>query len=108
MLYGRINLIALPFFILQYEFQCLFAAAEKPKLGLYVTLASGFTNMILDWLFVGKGSVVRNCVLMQATDVGENVTLDYVCTDKNTKISSGRTLSGSEMYTVYIRKGSVV
>ncbi len=57
---------------------------------------------------VGKGSVVRNCVLMQATDVGENVTLDYVCTDKNTKISSGRTLSGSEMYTVYIRKGSVV
>lgn len=51
-LYGRINLIALPFFILQYEFQCLFAAAEKPKLGLYVTLASGFTNMILDWLFV--------------------------------------------------------
>lgn len=37
---------------LQYEFQCLFATSEKPKMGLYVTLAAGFTNMILDWLFV--------------------------------------------------------
>ena len=50
--YGRIILCALPFFILQYEFQCLFATAEKPKLGLYVTVAAGFTNMVLDALFV--------------------------------------------------------
>ncbi len=50
--YARICLLALPFFILQYEFQCLFATAEKPKLGLYVTVASGVTNMILDALFV--------------------------------------------------------
>ena len=52
LLYGTINLIALPFYILQYEFQCLFATAEKPKLGLYVTVASGVANMVLDWLFV--------------------------------------------------------
>ena len=52
LLYGTINLIALPFYILQYEFQCLFATAEKPKLGLYVTVASGVTNMMLDWLLV--------------------------------------------------------
>ena len=52
LLYGTINLIALPFYILQYEFQCLFATAEKPKLGLYVTVAAGVTNMVLDWLFV--------------------------------------------------------
>lgn len=50
--YARICLLALPFFILQYEFQCLFATAEKPKLGLYVTVASGVTNMMLDALFV--------------------------------------------------------
>ena len=50
--YARICLLALPFFILQYEFQCLFATAEKPKLGLYVTVASGVTNIILDALFV--------------------------------------------------------
>ncbi len=51
-LYGRIILIALPAFILQYEFQCLFSTAEKPKLGLYITLASGFTNFALDALFI--------------------------------------------------------
>ena len=51
--YGAVNLLALPFYILQFEFQCLFAAAEKPKLGLYVTVAAGLTNMVLDALFVG-------------------------------------------------------
>lgn len=50
--YGRIILMALPAYILQYEFQCLFATAEKPKLGLYVTVAAGFTNIILDAIFV--------------------------------------------------------
>lgn len=52
LLYGRIILLALPFYILQYEFQCLFAVAEKPKLGLYVTIAAGVTNMVLDALLV--------------------------------------------------------
>ena len=50
--YGRIILIAIPAYILQYEFQCLFATAEKPTLGLYVTIAAGLTNMLLDALFV--------------------------------------------------------
>ena len=50
--YGRVILLALPAFILQYEFQCLFATAEKPKLGLYVTVAAGLTNILLDGLFV--------------------------------------------------------
>ena len=50
--YGVIILIALPAYVLQYEFQCLFATAEKPKLGLAVTVAAGLTNMVLDALFV--------------------------------------------------------
>lgn len=51
-LYGTIILIALPFFVLQFEFQSLFITAEKPKLGLWTTIASGVTNMVLDWLFI--------------------------------------------------------
>lgn len=51
-LYSRIYLIGLPFYVLQFEFQCLFVTAEKPKIGLFVTLASGFANMILDAVFV--------------------------------------------------------
>lgn len=50
--YARIILIAIPAFILQDEFQCLFVTAGKPSLGLYVTIAAGLTNMILDALFV--------------------------------------------------------
>lgn len=50
--YGHMIMIAIPFYVLQYEFQCLFATAGKPKLGLYVTAAAGVTNILLDALFV--------------------------------------------------------
>lgn len=50
--YGTVILAALPAYVLQYEFQCLFATAGKPKLGLAVTVAAGLTNMVLDALFV--------------------------------------------------------
>ncbi len=50
--YGRIILAAVPAYVLQYEFQCLFATAQKPKLGLYVTVAAGLTNVVLDALLV--------------------------------------------------------
>ncbi|MGN0747176.1 MAG: MATE family efflux transporter [Aristaeellaceae bacterium] len=51
-LYGRIVLAALPAYMLQFEFQSFFVAAEKPQLGLAFTIASGLTNMLLDYLFV--------------------------------------------------------
>lgn len=50
--YGKIILPAVCAYILQYEFQCLFATAEKPKLGLYITVAAGLTNALLDALFI--------------------------------------------------------
>lgn len=51
-LYGRIILLALPAYMLQFEFQSFFSTAEKPQLGLVFTVASGVTNMVLDALFV--------------------------------------------------------
>lgn len=51
-IYGRIILLALPALILQFEFQTFFVTAEKPQLGLAVTVAAGAANMILDWLFM--------------------------------------------------------
>lgn len=50
--YGRIVIIFLPVFMLQNVFQSFLIAAEKPKLGLYVTIASGVANMLLDALFI--------------------------------------------------------
>ena len=50
--YGRCILVALPFFMLQFEFQSFFVTAEKPQLGFFMTVASGVMNMILDVLFM--------------------------------------------------------
>ncbi len=50
--YGRIILAALPFFMLQMEFQTFMITAERPNLGFAITLASGFANIILDALLV--------------------------------------------------------
>lgn len=51
-LYARVVIIGIPALFLQYEFQSLLVTAEKPKLGLWVTVAAGVTNMALDALFV--------------------------------------------------------
>lgn len=51
-MYGRILLIALPFFILQLMFFNLFVTAERPRLGLIVTFICGGLNMLLDFLFI--------------------------------------------------------
>ena len=50
--YARVLLAALPAFMLQNAFQGFFVTAEKPRLGLYVTMAAGCTNILLDALFV--------------------------------------------------------
>ena len=53
MIYGRIVLLGIPFYMLQNMFQNFLIAAEKPQLGLIVTIAAGVTNMVLDALFIG-------------------------------------------------------
>lgn len=78
--YGRVILIALPFYMLQYEFQSYFAAAEKPQLGLGVTIASGLTNMILDALFMAVfqwGVVGAAAATAVSQAVGGTVPLIY-------------------------------
>ncbi len=51
-LYGRIVIAAMPFFILQVMFHSFFITAEKPQLGFIVTVASGVANMIGDFVLV--------------------------------------------------------
>lgn len=51
-LYGRIILVVLPFFMLQNMFQSFLIVAEKPNLGLAITVIAGATNMVLDALFM--------------------------------------------------------
>ena len=52
-IYGRSVISFTTAFMLQNVFQSFFIVAEKPKLGLFVTVGAGVTNMILDALFIG-------------------------------------------------------
>lgn len=51
--YLNIMFIFSPFMVLQLLFQSFFVTAGKPNLGLKVIIASGITNIILDYLFIG-------------------------------------------------------
>ena len=42
----------MPIFVVQNECQSFLVAAEKPKLGLWITVAAGCTNILLDALLV--------------------------------------------------------
>ncbi len=50
--YGRIILVILPFFILQIMFQSFFIVAEKPRHGLLVAGVTGIINIVLDAILV--------------------------------------------------------
>ncbi|MCI8893852.1 MAG: MATE family efflux transporter [Lachnospiraceae bacterium] len=93
--YGRVILLAVPAYVLQYEFQCLFATAEKPSLGLYVTIAAGLTNIVLDALFVavfslGLPGAAGATALSQC--VGGILPLIYFARPNSSRLRLGRTV----------------
>ena len=51
-LYGRILLAGMAAFMLQTTFQSFFIVAERPHMGLVLSLAAGVTNMVLDYVFI--------------------------------------------------------
>ncbi len=57
---------------------------------------------------VASGSVVKNCILMQNTVLGEHVTMNCMITDKDVVVRDRRVLSGSENHPFYIPKGSMI
>lgn len=50
--YGRVLLVALIPFLLQNSFQSFLVVAEKPTMGLIISIIAGVTNMVLDFLFI--------------------------------------------------------
>ncbi|MCX4355622.1 MAG: MATE family efflux transporter [Oscillospiraceae bacterium] len=92
-IYGRIVVSAMPMFMLQMEFQSLFITAEKPKLGLAVTIASGVLNMILDALFMwvfnwGIAGAALATALSQV--VGGGVPLVYFFRQNTSQLRLGK------------------
>ena len=85
MKYGKILICAIPFFMLQNVFQSFFVTAGKPDTGLKVSIMSGVTNMILDFLFIGifqwgvKGAATATAI---SQAVGALIPLFYFTHDK--------------------------
>lgn len=51
-MYGRIMITAMPFFMLQLFFQTFFITAEKPHIGFINTILAGIINIILDAVLI--------------------------------------------------------
>lgn len=66
--YARILILGLTPFILQNVFQSLLVTAERPRLGLALTVAAGLTNIVLDYLFIAvlqwgvTGAALATCI----------------------------------------------
>ena len=52
MIYGRVLTLALIPFLLQNSFQSFLVVAEKPQMGLIISIMAGITNMVLDFVFM--------------------------------------------------------
>jgi len=105
LLYGRIVLLSMPFFLLQYEFQSYCITAEKPRLGFAITLAAGVTNIILDALLVGVlrlGLTGAAAATAFSVTVGGLIPLIYFSRKNSSLLKLGRT----ELKWKYIARAS--
>lgn len=57
---------------------------------------------------IGKGAIVENCIVMQDSVIEDNADLQYVTLDKKVKVTTGKTLRGTETYPIYVRKRAEV
>ena len=92
--YGRIVLLGLIPYMLQNTFQSFLVTAERPQLSLYVTIAAGVTNIVLDALFVavlqwGAEGAALATILSQF--VGGVIPLAYFLRPNSSKLRLGRT-----------------
>ena len=55
---------------------------------------------------IGKGAVIKNCIIMQKCQIDEDCYLDSVILDKDVKVEAGTHLSGTTQTPFVIRKGT--
>ena len=92
--YGRIILLALIPFMLQNVFQSFLVVAERPQLGLLITIAAGLTNMILDAYFIAVlrlGVVGAAAATAISQSIGGLIPLVYFIFPNRSRLRLGRT-----------------
>ena len=66
------------------------------------------SSYVDDHVKIGKGTIVRNSILMQDTIIGENADLNCVISDKNVIIGSRRILCGCDLQPYFLSKGTII
>ena len=57
---------------------------------------------------IGKGAKVKNCIIMQGSEIEAGALMENVITDKNVRVAEGQKLRGAASFPVFIAKGSTV
>ncbi|MDE7292889.1 MAG: glucose-1-phosphate adenylyltransferase subunit GlgD [Oscillospiraceae bacterium] len=57
---------------------------------------------------VGKGTVIKDSIIMQDSVIGKNCHVECMITDKIVNITDGKILTGSKNYPVYVGKGAQI
>lgn len=57
---------------------------------------------------VNKGAYIRNSIIMQKTEIGENAVIENVICDKDVRVTRGKRLKGELSYPLVIKKGIVI
>ena len=105
--YGRIILAALPAFVMQMAFQNFFITAEKPKLGLVVTIASGVANMVLDAVLVIPFGLVGAALATAISQVvGGVIPLIYFARPNSSLLRLGKTAFDGQALLKTLTNGS--
>lgn len=107
--YGRILFLAQTFFILQNIFQVFLVTAQKPDLSLRVSLCSGLTNMVLDYLFIavwGWGITGAAIATALGQVVGAGVPLLYFARKNRSLLRLGKTQFFGSIFLKTLTNGS--
>lgn len=65
-------------------------------------------SLLFRGVHVGRGAVLKNCIIMQGSQIAENAELDCVILDKSVTVKPNRRLAGYGDFPVILRKNSVV
>lgn len=92
--YAQVILIALVPYMLQNVFQSFMVTAERPNLGLYITIIAGITNVVLDALFIAVfkfGIVGAAAATAISQFIGGIIPLLFFVFSKKSKLRLGKT-----------------
>ena len=88
--YGSILLLTLPLYVMQVYFQSLLITAERPKLGMWITIGAGLLHILLDVIFVGfwKWGLVGAAVATSISELfGGGVPLIYFIVKRKSEMT---------------------